>query len=102
MEVEKIISKYGDQPIFNLTLNEFMAVTKAVIQGDNKPNEVKKYFDRKYIMDTFGISYPSVIDHEKRGLLKSSARVGHKFFYTQEDIDAYLTRLPKAPSCPVR
>lgn len=100
-EVDSIIQRFGNQPIFSLTLNDFLKVTKAVIEG-GKPTEATKYFTRRDIMESFGVSYPTIVDHEKRGLLTSNKKIGHKHLYSQQDIDDYLTRLPKAPSCPVR
>lgn len=101
-DAETIISKFGDQPVFSLTLKDFLTVTRSVIQRESKPQEDPvKYYNRRDIMQIFGVSYPTIIEHEKRGLLVSSRKVGHKFFYTQEDIEKYLTRIPKAPNCPV-
>lgn len=98
-QADAILAKFGDQPIFNLTLKDFLTVTRAVVQAEPQPKEAVKYFTRRDIMETFGVSYVTIVDHEKRGLLNSNKRIGHKHLYSQEDIDNYLEKIPKAPCC---
>jgi len=92
MDAESIISKFGDQPLFSLTLKDFLTVTKSVAEV---PEKVEKFYTRRDLMEKFNVSYPTIIEHEKRGLLTSGKRIGHKHLYSQEDVDNYLNRIPK-------
>ena len=103
-QADSIIANKGNIPIFNLTLNEYVTVTRATAfrqSSDYLAEPEVKYFSRQDIMQLCRISYPTLLNHEKRGLLGSTLSAGHKRLYTQEDIDNYLQKVKRVPSCKI-
>lgn len=99
-KAETIIQRFGDKSIFNLTLNDFLTVTRAVVQ-DVPTDKTDRYYTRQDLMTIFRVSYPTLTEHCKKGLLTSTKKIGHKHLYSQADIDNYLSLTPKAPNCPL-
>lgn len=59
-----------------------------------------KFYTRQDIVRDYNVTYPTVLEHIKRGFLVSSRRVGRKYIYSQADIDRYLERT--MPNCKAR
>ena len=93
-------ARFGNQPLYTLSLNQlekvFKGWTREVLNEAHPEQNQMKLYTRKEVCHLFDISNPTIIDYEKRGLLLGS-RIGHKIYYSQEDIDNALQRLPKAP-----
>lgn len=88
----------------SLTLDLLKPFLKSLVQevvSELNLQPEQKFYSRQDLMKAFNLSYPTVIDHEKRGLLTGGMQVGRKHVYSQSDVDRYLTRIPKAPCCKV-
>lgn len=61
----------------------------------NRPeNSVPKYFSRKEVCEMWNISLPTLDRYLDKGLIVGS-RVGHRIFFTQENIDNALHEIKK-------
>ena len=95
---ELTIKSHGNNPLYSLSLNEMESVFKSwalqIVECLSPEQPEQKYYTRKEVCKIFDISYPTIIEYEKRGLITGS-RIGHKVYYSQEDINQALRRLPK-------
>ena len=103
-KADSAITRIGDSSIFNLTPKEFVSILDAsvyrVIKATQPIISERALLTRKDVMERFNISYPTLLTHERKGLIQGR-KVGHKFFYTEDDLDQYMRNIPKPASCEV-
>lgn len=66
---------------------------KTILRNRPEPS-APKYFSRKEVCEMWGISLPTLDRYLDKGLIIGS-RVGHRIFFTQENINAALREIKK-------
>lgn len=90
------------QRIIDLTVDEFedlisTTVERAIVASQPASDTVPLY-SRQDIMRQFKVSYPTAMRYEKMGLLKGR-KIGHKVFFSQDELDNLLANIRKPPAC---
>lgn len=98
--INEITDKKGTELFVTLTIAEAEQLIKQwvhqVIESSHNNSEEQKLLTRQEACELLHCSYPTLINYEKRGLLIGQ-RIGHKVFYSKEDIVNKMNELKHSP-----